>query len=294
MFDVSPDRSRFPSAASLALALAVLAAGCVEMFVGPDDESGRLGLAFRLAAEGEATSAAVSGEARTADPSVGPRRSTTVTGSGSAALELHDVRIVVGQFALERNVGDCDGGDLSTCERFVADPHLLALSLGELTEGEAIRVSEPAPADVYRALEFAVRAPGEELLAEIRQEGAEIAADQPDRPERAFADWPPGATLFVSGTYDEDGAAGSAPPVPFRVFFRGEASVDIGFGEDTPLVIRGGETTRATVVMSREVWRASGDGQVADLSQLDYDETGEVFELDPTLIAGFESIEIGG
>lgn len=280
----------------LTLLLPLVTIACIDLFVSPDGESGRLGLSFRLA-EADAASAAVAPGTAGASASVDPRFSTTVTGSSGATLVLHDVRIVVGQFALERDVGDCDGttaGEEGSCARFVADPHLLQLSLGELEAGEEIRVSESAPADTYSALEFAVRRPGEALLSEIREQGREIADDRPDRPKLAFGDWPEEATAFVSGAYDADGPDGAGAPVPFRIFFHGEAGAQIDFREDLPLVIRSGETTQAAIVMSREVWRASDGQEVLDLSQLDYDETGEVYALDPALIEGFESVDISG
>lgn len=285
-----PSPLRRTSVPALVVLLSFLAAGCVELFVGPDGENGRLSLSFRLEAE-DGTSAGAS--YRDARP--GPRLSTTVTGSGGATLVLHDLRVVVGEFALERELGGCtasDGSDTSGCETFVAAPHLLQVSLGELEQGEAIRVSESAPADAYEALEFGVRVPGESLLAEIRQEGAEVAQARPDRPKLAFDDWPEGATAFVSGTYDADGEAGSSAPVPFRIYFSGEAGARVEFQQDFPLMIRGGETTEAAVVMSRDVWRSSEDQQVLDLSQLDYDETGQVYTLDTSLIEGFDTVEV--
>lgn len=281
--------------ALIALCLPVAMAGCIELLVGPDDENGRLSLSFRLAGEDEAAATVTADESSQEVP-LAPRLSTTVRGSGGATLVLHDVRIVVGEFALVRDDGDCDGPDdeSSSCERFVADPHLLQLSLGELEAGEEIRLSEPLPADVYSALEFAVRVPGDDLLEEIRAQGERVAGDRPDRPKLAFADWPEGATAFVSGSYDGDGPDGAEAPVPFRIFFQGEAGAHVDFHEDLPLVIRPGETTEAAVVLSRDVWRASDDQEVLDLSQLDYDETGEVFTLDTGLIEGFDSIEISG
>lgn len=286
-------RHRHPFHLALAFLLPLAAVGCIDMFLGPETESGRLDLSFRLADDdSEASSAATTG----ADAPVAPRRSTTVTGSQGATLVLHDIRIVVGEFTLERDAGDCasSDGDAAGCERFVADPHLLPWSLGELESGEKIRVSEPVPADVYSALEFAIRAPGDELLAEIRQQGQRIADDRPDRPKLAFADWPEEATAFLSGAYDEDGADGAADPVPFRIFFQGEAAARVDFPEDVPLVVRAGETTEASIVMSRDAWRASDDQQVLDLSQLDYDETGEVFTLDAGLIEGLDGVQVSG
>lgn len=277
---------------SLVLLLLIAATGCIELFVGPGEGSGRLGLSFRLAESDDAAASA-----RGADGAVDPRLSTTITGSGAATVVLHDIRIVVGEFALEREVGDCatssEDGDPS-CARFVAEPHLLQLSLGELEAGEEIQVSESAPADAYSALEFAVRIPGNELLARIREEGGLVADDRPDRPKLAFADWPEGATAFVSGSYDGDGPDGAGAPVDFRIFFQGEARSHIDFDPGFPLVIRSGETTELSIVMSREVWRSSDDRQVLDLSQLDYDETGEVFVLDPAVIEGFDQVEFSG
>lgn len=254
-------RRRHPLHLALALLLPVAAVGCIDMFLGPDTESGRLDLSFRLAEDDPESGSAATAEAYAP---VAPRRSTTVTGSQGATLVLHDIRIVVGQFTLERDAGDCDSSDsdASGCERFVADPHLLPWSLGDLEAGEEIRVSEPVPADVYSALEFAIRAPGDELLAEIHQQGQRIADDRPDRPKLAFADWPEEATAFLSGAYDEDGADGAAEPVPFRIFFRGETAARVDFPEGVPLVVRAGETTEASIVMSRDAWRASDDQRV--------------------------------
>lgn len=281
---------------ALILVLPLITIGCIDMFVSPDAASGRLSLSFRVA-EADAASAAVAPGPAAVSPSIDPRLSTTIAGSGGATLVLHDVRIVVGEFALERDVGDCDGttgGEEGSCARFVADPHLLQLSLGELEAGEEIRVSESAPADTYSALEFAVQVPGEGLLSDIREQGRRIAEERPDRPKLAFGDWPEEATAFVSGAYDADGPDGAAAPVPFRIFFHGEAGAQVDFPDDLPLIIRADETTEAAVVMSREAWRASDGQEVLDLSQLDYDETGEVYALDPALIESFESVGVGG
>lgn len=287
-------RRRHALPLALALLLPVAATGCIDMFLGPDAERGRLDLSFQLADEDGAEAGSSAGSTDAYAP-IAPRLSTTITGSQGATLVLHDIRIVVGEFTLKRDVGDCaTSDDVSGCERFVADPHLLPWSLGELEAGEEIRVSESAPADVYSALEFAIRPPGGVLLTEIRQQGQRIADDRPDRPKLAFADWPEEATAFVSGAYDEDGPDGAADPVPFRIFFRGEAAARVDFPEDFPLVVRAGETTEASIVMRREVWRASDDEQVLDLSQLDYDETGEVFTLDAGLIEGLDSVQVSG
>lgn len=285
---------RTPFIAVFALLLPLLTAGCLDLFVGPETETGRLSLSFSLA---ETDGASTSVTPATPTAAVDPRLSTTVTGSAGATLVLHDVRFVVGEFSLERDPGACDGttsGGDASCEPFVADPHLLGVSLGELAEGEEIRVSESAPADTYSALEFAVRVPGSGLLSDIRAQGRQVAENRPDRPKLAFGDWPEGATAFVSGAYDADGPDGSVAPVPFRIFFRGEAGARIEFQDDLPLIVRAGETTEAKIVMSREVWRASDGQEVLDLTLLDYDETGEVYALDPELIQGFESVEMSG
>lgn len=73
----------------------------------------------------------------------------------------------------------------------------------------------------------------------------------------------------------------------------GRAGAQVDFPADLPLVVRPDEATEAAGVMSREAWRASDDQEVLDLSQLDYDETGEVYALDPALIESVESVDVG-
>ena len=249
-----------PTARTLAAAMAVAATlACSE-----STSSAASSMTFRIAVVSPSvgTSAALS-VAFTQVPIVG----------SNGTLTIEQIWMVVDEFRLERVPGTCDvsGNEPDEdCARFEAPPAFLPVSLDGTTPGT---VAMPAAAGTYEELKFETREPRADgvLLAEIRQQ---------------FPDWPEDASQLMVGTFTPVG--GTA--IPFRAYFHGEVLVELAF--DEPLeVVAGGDQTVA-VFVDPAIWFVQSDGSVLDLTQFDFDATGEVAELEAKFQEGFTKIEV--
>lgn len=138
----------------------------------------------------------------------------------------------------------------------------------------------------YSGLEFEVE---DILIDEDDFDPAEIQALF-DLVRSQFNDWPLGASMLAIGSFTpSDG--GDA--VPFHVFFEAEIEIEMDF--EDPLVVAEGEEVDRTVSVTVDpsVWFVS-NGTVVDLSQFDYDTTGDLLEFEFEMDDGFTEIEIDG
>lgn len=193
----------------------------------------------------------------------------------NGTLVFTDIRLVVDEFKLEQDEGACDAAGTEGCEDFEASPHFVTIPVDGGDVGVA---TEQVPDGTYLELKFETKAPNggdaesTTLLQEIQQE---------------FADWPTEASMLIVGTFTPTGGAA----VLFRVYFYAEVKVELAF--DTPLVIDAGSTSQSvTVLINPDIWFINADGTVIDLSQSDFDSTGEVFDLEAKFVGGVTKIEV--
>lgn len=206
---------------------------------------------------------------------------TTVTGS-NGTLELTDVRMIVAELELEGSTDACrveeDDDDDEDCFEIEFAPRLVDLPLdgGPLTVTTA-----EVPAGIYSEFEFEVEdleddEDDTEFAAEIDALQAAIL--------NAFPNWPDEATVRIEGTFTETGGE----PQPFTVYLEAEIEVEL---EMDPLLVIGDDGAEAhtiEVVVFPDLWFARNDGSVLDLSQFDFETTGQVLELEVEIEEGFE------
>jgi len=233
--------------------------------------------------------------------SAAPARVITVEGS-NGTLELEELHVIVAEFELERmGADDCDddssshdsdddsmdddssgasdsddSSDDDDCEEFEAPPAFVNVPLDD---GEVVEVSAPVAPDTYEEIEFEI-----EDLDDDDEDG-ESASEILSEIRSAFPDWPDDASILVTGTYTADGEE----PVSFRVYF--EAEVEIELELDPPVTIADDGDPTFTVELNPGSWFTDGSGQVRNLAELDYDETGTVHELEVEVENGEWEVE---
>ncbi len=216
------------------------------------------------------------------DAAVAPRSgASSIAGAPAAAqslvltgdngtLTIDDIRLVVGEFELEREAGACQdaSSEEDECEEFETAAHFVSVPLDG---AEAGVVNEHVAAGTYHELDFESKAPRDSaLLAQIRP---------------MFSDWPANASLLVTGTFTPTGG----DPVPFRVYFDAEVEVELEF--NPPLVVQAGGDQTITVAINPAMWFQREGGGVMDLSQLDFAKTGKVAKLEAEFENGFAEVE---
>lgn len=239
------------------------------------------------------------GSAGGARGSVGPatvagKQSLTVAGT-NGVLTLDRVHLIVDELELEGAEGACEVPDDDDCEDFDFGLGFVDLPL----DGDPVTVDTgPVPLGTYHELEFEV----EDLDLDDDGEddgeddgGDDGAGDDEDADVRALADhirgewpdWPDEASARIAGTFAPEGG----DPVEFRAYF--EAEVEIEIDLDPPLVIDDeGANRTITVGVHPDRWFERADGTVWDLSEHDFDETGEVLELEAEMEDGAWEVEL--
>lgn len=263
----------------IALLLPLLFAGLTGCDLMDNDAKGEnVTVQFRTASS-TSTSAAmpagILGEA-------GAEESLTIAGS-NGTLTITDIRFIVKEFELKRNIYDCGeddskGGDDDSCEKFEAPPSFVDLALN----GTATTItSSPIEPDVYRSLEVEVE---------------DLDFDDDDVDERpwmqalatqirtAFPQWPDEASMIIVGTFQPTSGAAR----PFTVFAEAEIEVELDF--NPPLVVEDGSET-ITVVVDPKVWFTLGDGRVLDLSAYNFTGSRNLLEFEVKMKNGFRSVE---
>ena len=215
--------------------------------------------------------------------SAAPSAPALVDAPGSnGTLTIDEIQIVVDEFKLERAEDSCETGEDEACEQFEAPPYFLDLPLdavpvdlasGSVGEGE------------YRTLKLETKdleASGGEDASE-----AETLADQV---VAAYPEWPESASLRVAGSFDaEDGS----DPVPFVVYLTAEVKVELSF--DPPMIVTSdAETVGVVVEVDPVAWFTRDDGTVWDLSEFDFETTGDVIDFEAKMGDGFTKIEVDG
>ncbi len=170
----------------------------------------------------------------------------------------------------------------SDCHDFEAPPSFLTLPL----DGGIVTVAtSDVPAGAYDELEFEV----EDL--EDDDDDDDFGPIQALRTaiQAEFSDWPDEASMLVVGTFQPDGGA----PIAFRVYFDAEIEIEIDLVPSLVISADGGASRTLTVNVQPDLWFIQPDNDVLDLSQFDWDATGELLEFEFELEDGFAEIEIG-
>jgi hypothetical protein len=225
---------------------------------------------------------ALTGPARVAGPPL-------VLVGTNGTLSIEEIRIVVSEVEIEAASGSCLGADDSSddvgdgCEEFDTGPRFLDLPL----DGAPIEVAtDVLPSGTYDELEFEIEDLEDDeddsvegaLIAAVR---AQILAVVPD--------WPNEASALVTGSFTPTGGSS----VDFRVFLKAEIEIEMELVPN--LVVEGGVASRAlTVDIDTDIWFTSANGSVLDLSQYDYDATGQLLEFDVEMEDGFTKVEVEG
>jgi len=203
----------------------------------------------------------------------------------NGTLELDGVWMIVAEFELKGNqtaLGEgCPGEEEEDCHGFEAPPFFLELPLGD---GSVSVATDEVPPGTYDGFEFEV----EDLDDEDEDDGVG-ASELMGRIRASFPDWPEQASLLVTGTFTPTGG----DPRPFRVFV--DAEIEIEKRLDPALVIADDGTAgfEAIVVQVDPLaWFQRPDGSVLDLSAHDFDQTGELLELEAEMEHGFHHIDV--
>jgi len=270
---------------SITVGLLVAAAACSDG-TGPQGPQ-QVGLLFQVSSSASPVasqgSGALAGPARVAGPPL-------VLVGTNGTLTIEEIRLVVSEIELEKIDDDsCLGSDDSLddlgddCEEFETGPQFLDLPL----DGTPIEVATDAvPAGTYEELEFEI-----EDLEDDEDDATEAALIAAVRAQilAVVADWPEEASALVTGTFTPTSGA----PTDFRVFLKAEIEVEMELVP--PVIIDGGVASRdLTVDIDPEIWFTEADGSVIDLSQYDYDATGQLLEFDVEFEDGFTKIEVEG
>lgn len=251
----------------------VLLGACGDSSTGPESPQ-NVSLSFRVV-DAPASALVADGLAR-----VG-----TVEGA-NGSLAFEQILLIVNEVELKHADGSCDtlaepepGDD---CPEFEAPPRFLDLPL----DGQPIAaVTSLIPPGAYKELDFEI-----EDLEDDEEDPAMAALIEQVRSEILVVvpDWPRKASAMIAGTFTPTG--GSAEQ--FRVFV--DAEIEIEFALTPNLVVgEDGTASRSlTVDVRPDLWFVDPTGNVRDLRMYDWDETGELIELEVEMEKGFTKIEI--
>lgn len=256
----------------LILLFGAAVAACDNSSTGPE---GQANLTVRFGTDGSSSQTSASQTAAASS------RSTLTVEGTNGVLTIEDVRMVVDELELEGAEGACEvSDDDGDCADFEVPRFFLTLPL----DGSAVSVdTESVPLGTYKELEFEVEDIDLDEEDEEEEDEVQILAQQI---REEISDWPDEASLLVVGTFTPDGG----DPVSFRTFFEAEVEVEIDLNPNL-VIDEAGANRTVTVQVLPDLWFLQGDGTVMDLSQFDFDETGEVVEFDVEIENGSWEIE---
>ncbi len=260
-----------------------------------------IAIAFALAACGDGTGPGASvaiqfaavgpGASPTAAPTSGPAAASNAAAQGelvipgtNGTLTITQIGVIVEEFELEPvEVGDCDDDNGPTsveCEDFETRYFFIDVPL----DGEPVTVvNHDIPEGLYDELELEV----DDL--EVDDDDPEDLADAQliqdllNSIRQQLDDWPDKASMVVSGEFTPT----DGDPVGFRAYF--EAEIEVELDLSPPLEVTADMASKSIVVeLVPEVWFKRGDGTVWDLSQFDFQTTGELIEFELEMEDGFE------
>lgn len=232
-----------------------------------------------------ATSSPSSAKAKTSSSSQLQQASDTLGIEGSnGKLVIHDLRFIVEDFELERADGECEdteGGEEEDCEEFESEPFFVDLPLqGDTLNLDTVSI-QPG---LYEELEFEVDDLDLDEEDEEEQEGKQQLINQV---RGEFPDWPDEVSMVIIGDF----ISSQGDTTAFKTFAEAEIEIEMEFSP--PLEV--GENTvnqLLRVNINPAAWFLRNDGTVRDLSQYDYESTGQILEFGVEIENGFEEVEV--
>ena len=216
-----------------------------------------------------------------------PQDETLIIEGSNGTLTITDIGLVVAEFELEFEEDTCDNEELDEngekidnddCEEFELPPSFVDLPL---STGVVALGTDLVPPGEYKELEFEV-----EDLEDDNDNGDEFTRLFSTIRE-SYPDWPQEASMVVVGEFAHmDGS----PVRPFKVYARAEIEIEMEF--NPPLSIVAGEVDKSlTIEINPENWFKSSTGIAWDLSQTDFERTGDLLEFEFEMKEGFSSIK---
>ncbi|MDT8369639.1 MAG: hypothetical protein RQ745_10565 [Longimicrobiales bacterium] len=254
---------------SLVAALLVTVAAC-------DDSPSSMG----PGASGDVAIRFLSGAPASSASSSGPM-AAPVTGT-NGALEITSLHVIVAELEFEGTNGACGStsgdDDDEDCFEVELPPRLVEIPL----DGTPLAVvTTELPAGLYNEFELEIEdleddEDDTEFAQEIAALEAEILA--------AFPNWPKEGTIRVEGTFTPN----DGTPEPFVVFVDGEVELELDLVPALEIADSGTSNRILDVVLFPERWFVRGDGSVIDLTEFDFETTGQLLELEVEIEDGFE------
>ena len=232
-----------------------------------------------------ATTSSSSSMAKTSSSSQIQQTSDTLGIEGSnGKLVIHDLRFIVEDFELERADGECEdteGSAEEDCEEFESQPFFVDLPL----QGDTLNLGTASiQPGLYEELEFEL----DDLdLDEEDQEEQEGKQQLINQVRGEFPNWPDEVSMVIIGDF----ISSQGDTTAFKTFAEAELEIEMEF--NPPLEV--GENTvnkLLRVNIDPAAWFLRNDGTVRDLSQYDYESTGQILEFEVEIENGFESIEV--
>lgn len=207
----------------------------------------------------------------------------TIEGS-NGTLVIDDIRFIVEDFELERTDGECEaleGADEEACEEFESEPFFVDLPL----KADTLNLdTSPIQAGLYEELEFEIDDLELDEEDPEEQQGKQQLIDQV---RTEFPDWPDPASMVITGSF----ISSEGDTTAFKTFAEAEVEIELEF--NPPLEV--GENTVNSLLrvnINPVRWFLSSDGTVINLSQYDFDSTGQTLEFEVEIGSGFESVEV--
>ncbi|MFN1835283.1 hypothetical protein AB2B38_008475 [Balneola sp. MJW-20] len=205
-----------------------------------------------------------------------------VTGS-NGTLVLTDIWFIVEDFELEKADGECEGiANEDYCEEVESDPFFVDLPLN----AEIIDLgANPITAGLYEELEFEIDDLDldEEEDPEEQQQKLELLNEV----RAVFSDWPDSVSMVIIGEFES--AQGGT--TSFKAYAEAEVEIELEF--NPPLEVSDNTVNKLVRInINPADWFLRGDGTVTDLSQYDFENTGQILEFEAEIENGFKSVEV--
>lgn len=198
---------------------------------------------------------------------------TLVLTGSNGTLKIGDLRLIVDEVELE---GDADSAEFETERPSFLD---LPLQAGEVSPV----ATDQVPPGSYEDFEFEIE---DVELDDPDEEGGIQALRDEIREE--FPNWPNSASMVVVGTFIPTNGTSRS----FEVYF--EAEIEVERELNPALKVSSEGFSRDLIVrLDPAQWFERADGTVQDLSQSDFEETGQVVEFEAEFEDGVTEIEFG-
>lgn len=196
-------------------------------------------------------------------------------------LVINDLRFIVEEFELERADGECEDaqdGNEDKCEEFEAEAFFVDLPLS----GDTLDLDTSSiEAGQYEELDFEV----DNLLDD--DDGNSDKQSLANEVRGEFPDWPEEGSMVITGDF----ITSQGDTTSFKTFAEAEIEMEMEF--EPPFEVGEKNVNKLLRVnIDPQSWFMKNDGTVRDLSQYDYEETGETLEFEVEIENGFEGVEV--